>query len=45
MAVENAYIEIVEYLCEQKANINIQDKNGVRMCVMYKCRLVLLVLV
>jgi len=32
LATEGAHIKIVEYLVEQKANINIQDDNGVSTC-------------
>ena len=32
VAAEKAHIQIVEYLIYQKANINIQDPNGVNLC-------------
>lgn len=34
VAVEEAYIEIVQYFVGQNADINIQDGNGVSVCVL-----------
>ena len=35
LAVEKAHIEVVKYLVDQRADISIQDKEGVSICVIY----------
>ena len=33
LAAEGAHIKIVEYLVDQEADVNIEDDNGVNICI------------